>query len=189
MTVVTSSGSGRDDKGGGDGRTGKAAQMKRARERKRARKQDSNSAALVAAVGGGGIAAQDIDAAGFGLAQLHQLRGRIGRSERGGRCYLVTDRAEETERLGVLVRSHDGFEIAAQDLRLRGPGDLVGTRQSGAPAFRLSTSSSFLRLLEAARSAARDVAARDDFEEAEELAPLRVAVDARLEASVAATAG
>jgi ATP-dependent DNA helicase RecG len=129
------------------------------------------------------------DAHRFGLAQLHQLRGRIGRSELGGRCFLLSDRGEETARLAVLVGSHDGFEIAAEDLRLRGPGDLVGARQSGAPAFRLSTSPRFLSLLEEARSAARDVAARSDFDEAEALAPLRRAVVERLHDSVATTVG
>jgi len=129
------------------------------------------------------------DAHRFGLAQLHQLRGRIGRSELGGRCFLVTDRGEETGRLQVLVDSHDGFEIAGEDLRLRGPGDLVGARQSGAPAFRLSTSPHFLRLLEAARTAAKEVASRADFAQAEELLPLRLAVAARLEDSGAARAG
>ncbi|MEE2827918.1 MAG: ATP-dependent DNA helicase RecG [Myxococcota bacterium] len=129
------------------------------------------------------------DAHRFGLAQLHQLRGRIGRSALGGLCFLVTNLAEETERLSVLARSHDGFEIAGEDLRLRGPGDLVGSRQSGAPAFRLSTSRSFLQLLEAARDAARGVAARDDFDQAPELAALRAAVEVRLEESVAAEAG
>jgi ATP-dependent DNA helicase RecG len=129
------------------------------------------------------------DAHRFGLAQLHQLRGRIGRSERGGRCFLVTDRGEETARLQVLVDSHDGFEIASEDLRLRGPGDLVGVRQSGAPAFRLSTSPRFLALLEAARTAAKEVASRADFDQAEELHPLRLAVVDRLDDSVATTAG
>jgi len=129
------------------------------------------------------------DAHRFGLAQLHQLRGRIGRSERGGCCFLVTDRGPETDRLEVLTRSHDGFEIAGEDLRLRGPGDLVGTRQSGAPAFRLSASPRFLKLLEAARAAAKRVGTRPDFDQAEDLEALRLAVVERLDQSVAVTAG
>ena len=129
------------------------------------------------------------DAHRFGLAQLHQLRGRIGRSDLGGQCFLVTDRGPETERLEVLVRTHDGFEIAGEDLLLRGPGDLVGSRQSGAPAFRLSTSPHFLQLLEQARQAARLIASRDDYEVAAELTLLRAAALERLPQSVAATAG
>jgi ATP-dependent DNA helicase RecG len=130
-----------------------------------------------------------LDADRFGLAQLHQLRGRVGRSTRGGRCVLVSDRGDETGRLQVLASTDDGFEIAAEDLRLRGPGDLVGARQSGAPAFRLSTTPRFAGLLEEARLAAREVASRTDYEEAAELAPLRVAVAVRLPDSAAVQAG
>ena len=72
---------------------------------------------------------------------------------------------------------------------MRGPGDLVGTRQAGSPAFRLSTSPRFLELLEAARDAAQRVAARPDYETAEELAALRLAASVRLDASAAAEAG
>jgi len=128
------------------------------------------------------------DADRFGLSQLHQLRGRVGRSERGGHCILLTGRPQ-TERLAILEGSNDGFQIAEQDLRLRGPGDLVGTRQAGSPAFRLSTSPRFLELLEAARDAAQRVAARPDYETAEELAALRLAASVRLDASAAAEAG
>jgi ATP-dependent DNA helicase RecG len=130
-----------------------------------------------------------LDADRFGLAQLHQLRGRVGRSLRGGRCILLAERPQEVPRLAILEGSNDGFAIAAEDLRLRGPGDLVGAQQSGAPAFRLFTTPRFVELLETAREAARRVAARDDYEEAEELAPLRRAAEARLELSAAAEAG
>lgn len=128
------------------------------------------------------------DADRFGLSQLHQLRGRVGRSQRGGRCVLVTGRPQ-TERLAILETCDDGFRIAEEDLRLRGPGDLVGTRQAGSPAFRLSTSPRFLELLQAARSAAQDVAARPDYESAEDLGALRLAVAVRLDASGAVEAG
>jgi len=128
------------------------------------------------------------DADRFGLSQLHQLRGRVGRSERGGCCILLTSKPE-TERLAILERSEDGFAIAEEDLRLRGPGDLVGTRQAGSPAFRLSTSPRFLQLLEAARGAAREVAVRSDYESADELAALRLAVAVRLDAGTASEAG
>ncbi len=130
-----------------------------------------------------------LDADRFGLAQLHQLRGRIGRSERGGRCLLLTDRPAEHERLAVLCSTDDGFEIADHDLAIRGPGDLVGARQSGAPAFRLSTTPRFGELLEAARVEAKAVAARPDYETAAELEPLRAAVAVRLAQGPAARAG
>ena len=75
----------------------------------------------------------------FGLAQLHQLRGRIGRGAHKSWCALITgdDSAEAMEKLRVLEGSGDGFEIAEADLRLRGPGDLLGTAQSGLPPLRL----------------------------------------------------
>jgi len=130
-----------------------------------------------------------MDADRFGLAQLHQLRGRVGRSTRGGRCVLLADRPDEIERLAILVGSEDGFEIAAEDLRLRGPGDLVGARQSGAPAFSLFTTPRFAELLEVARASARTLVARDDYEDADEFAPLRRAAAERLELGAAAEAG
>ena len=75
----------------------------------------------------------------FGLAQLHQLRGRVGRGEYQSYCIFISkkENKETMERLDILNKSNDGFEIAAKDLKLRGPGDLFGIRQSGEFAFRL----------------------------------------------------
>ena len=75
----------------------------------------------------------------FGLAQLHQLRGRVGRGQKQSFCIFMTGdgSGKNNRRLDVLNRSNDGFFIAAQDLKLRGPGDLFGIRQSGALEFSL----------------------------------------------------
>ena len=68
------------------------------------------------------------DAQRYGLAQLHQLRGRVGRGSQESRCFLV---GQENERLRALTQTNDGFAIARKDLELRGPGELLGTRQHG----------------------------------------------------------
>ena len=76
----------------------------------------------------------------FGLAQLHQLRGRVGRGEHQSYCFLVAESSsdEAMKRMEALARTNDGFEIAEADLRLRGPGDFFGTRQSGLPTLRMA---------------------------------------------------
>lgn len=75
------------------------------------------------------------DADRFGLSQLHQLRGRIQRGNKQGQCWLLTDNKNQDviDRLNVLVKTNNGFKISYEDLRLRGPGDILGTRQSGVP--------------------------------------------------------
>jgi ATP-dependent DNA helicase RecG len=81
------------------------------------------------------------DAERFGLAQLHQLRGRVGRGQHRSFCILVSDASDELSRrrLDVVRRSSDGFEIAEEDLRLRGAGNILGTRQSGLPPLRVAS--------------------------------------------------
>jgi len=94
----------------------------------------------------------------FGLAQLHQLRGRVGRGEKGGRCVLVArGSGEKSEaRLRAMVDTRDGFRIADADLEIRGPGDFLGTRQSGhLPELRIADLLRDTRLVAVARSAAR----------------------------------
>ena len=99
----------------------------------------------------------------FGLAQLHQLRGRIGRGAHESFCILIaaakTDEARE--RLGVLEETSDGFRIAEADLQLRGPGDLVGQAQSGLPDFRFGNLAEDLRLVERARDLAAEILRRE----------------------------
>lgn len=76
----------------------------------------------------------------FGLSQLHQLRGRVGRGKEQSYCLLLAETPSEDaqKRLSVLAKTNDGFEIAEADLRLRGPGDFFGTRQSGLPTLRMA---------------------------------------------------
>ncbi len=92
----------------------------------------------------------------FGLAQIHQLRGRVGRGAAQSYCILLTDRLSENgrERIRTLVDSTDGFHIAEMDLRLRGPGEFLGTKQSGLPAFRIGNILRDIELLELARNEA-----------------------------------
>ncbi|TFH25650.1 MAG: hypothetical protein E4H03_00010 [Myxococcales bacterium] len=100
----------------------------------------------------------------FGLAQLHQLRGRVGRGAGDAYCCLVTDRKrspDSMERLRVMERTGDGFEIAEADLRLRGPGEYLGTRQAGVPAFRAANLVRDGELLELARREAERWIERD----------------------------
>jgi ATP-dependent DNA helicase RecG len=99
----------------------------------------------------------------FGLAQLHQLRGRVGRAGQKSACLLVHDATsdEARARVAILCETHDGFRIAEEDLRLRGPGELFGRRQSGLPGFRYADLRRDLPLLETARRLAREVTERD----------------------------
>ncbi|HZP09582.1 ATP-dependent DNA helicase RecG [Methyloceanibacter sp.] len=100
----------------------------------------------------------------FGLAQLHQLRGRVGRGAKESSCILLYRQPlSETarERLSVMRRTEDGFVIAEEDLRLRGGGEVLGTKQSGLPAFRIASLPEHELLLQAARDEARLILARD----------------------------
>ena len=95
------------------------------------------------------------DADRFGLSQLHQLRGRVGRGGAKSYCILTShNRNPETlQRLKALCKTTDGFQIAEEDLRLRGPGDFFGSRQSGLPAFRVADLSFDLKELKQAQEA------------------------------------
>ena len=113
----------------------------------------------------------------FGLSQLHQLRGRIGRSDKPSTCCLIPGSAELTEegtrRLRAMVKSDDGFELAEVDLQIRGPGEFFGTRQSGMPEFRLADIVRDAGILSRARDEAFALIADDPALEALEHLPLR----------------
>jgi len=106
-----------------------------------------------------------MDSERFGLSQLHQLRGRVGRGEHQSHCILVADPKSETgrERMKVMTDTDDGFEVSRRDLEIRGPGDFFGTKQSGLPEFRLADMVADYELLELARDDAAELTGRDDF--------------------------
>ena len=103
----------------------------------------------------------------FGLSQLHQLRGRVGRGPAQSYCVLVTEKMNDTarERIRTLVESTDGFYISEMDLKLRGPGEFFGTRQSGLPSLRVANILRDGEILEVARREALDFIARPPSEE------------------------
>jgi ATP-dependent DNA helicase RecG len=96
------------------------------------------------------------DADRFGLAQLHQLRGRVGRSDHQSYCVLIANPKSDDgqRRMDIMTRTNNGFLIAEEDLRIRGPGEIYGTRQSGMPSFRVADLVKDMRLLEVARQEA-----------------------------------
>ncbi|TYP00321.1 ATP-dependent DNA helicase RecG [Geothermobacter ehrlichii] len=102
----------------------------------------------------------------FGLAQLHQLRGRVGRGGKESVCVLIRSQKcseDGLKRLQVMCETGDGFRIAEADLEIRGPGDFLGTRQSGVPDFRIANILRDGQVLEQARQDAMELVARDDF--------------------------
>jgi ATP-dependent DNA helicase RecG len=98
----------------------------------------------------------------FGLAQLHQLRGRVGRGAAQSYCILVTEKMNDAsrERIRTLVESTDGFYISEMDLKLRGPGEFFGTKQSGLPTLRVANILRDTEILELARREAVDFVER-----------------------------
>jgi ATP-dependent DNA helicase RecG len=107
----------------------------------------------------------------FGLAQLHQLRGRVGRGAARSYCILMTGgkiSPQAEERLAAMVRTQDGFELAELDLQLRGPGEFFGTRQAGLPDFRVANLVRDRALLELAKEESSRFVERADAEASEE---------------------
>ena len=103
------------------------------------------------------------DADRFGLSQLHQLRGRVGRGPGASKCILLADPKGDDgkARLNVMVKTQNGFEIAEHDLQLRGPGEFYGTRQSGMPDFRLADLINDIEVIAVAREAAQAIVEAD----------------------------
>lgn len=100
----------------------------------------------------------------FGLSQLHQLRGRVGRGSDKSYCILLTGNKlsnEGRQRMSIMVQTTDGFKIAAEDLKMRGPGDLYGTRQSGALALKVGDVVYDGAIIESSREAAQQLLAKD----------------------------
>ena len=95
----------------------------------------------------------------FGLSTLHQLRGRVGRKDRQGYCFLLSDSQNEAsiERVRFLENSNDGFEISEFDLKLRGPGEVLGEKQSGVPTFTIANLFEDYQILETARQDAQKI--------------------------------
>ena len=116
----------------------------------------------------------------FGLSQLHQLRGRVGRGQAQSYCVLVssTKNEETKKRLQALCKTTDGFKIAEQDLALRGPGDFFGSRQHGLPLLKVASLQMDLETLRDAQQAAAAVIQTADSLNAPELAPLKARVEA-----------
>ena len=124
----------------------------------------------------------------FGLSQLHQLRGRVGRGSAKSYCILMSDNQnEETrQRLKVMTHTNDGFKISEEDLRLRGPGDFFGARQHGLPAMKIADLSCDMRLLDEAQKAAKALLNEDPALEKAEHAPLRRRIDELFEVNAEA---
>ena len=115
------------------------------------------------------------DAERFGLAQLHQLRGRVGRSDFQSYCVLIADpKSEEGKvRMHSMTETNDGFQLAEKDLELRGPGDFFGKKQSGLPEFKMADLVHDYRALETARQDAIQLINSTDFWQDDEYSPLR----------------
>lgn len=114
----------------------------------------------------------------FGLSQLHQLRGRVGRGKYKSTCILISDAKGETaqRRLKTMCKTTDGFKIADEDLKLRGPGDFFGARQHGLPEMKIADLSGDMELLRQAQQAAKDTLEKDPALRLNENAPLKSAV-------------
>ncbi|EGL82595.1 ATP-dependent DNA helicase RecG [Caldalkalibacillus thermarum TA2.A1] len=122
------------------------------------------------------------DAERFGLSQLHQLRGRVGRGNHQSYCILIADPKTEAgiQRMHIMRSTHDGFEVAKKDLALRGPGDFFGTKQSGLPDFKVADMIRDYRALEVARKDAQALIQNPSFWTDEQFGLLRTYLEEQL---------
>jgi ATP-dependent DNA helicase RecG len=99
----------------------------------------------------------------FGLATLHQLRGRVGRGRKKSYCFLISDSKSQTakQRLAIMTKTTDGFKIASADLEMRGPGNFVGTNQHGFPEFKAGDIIKDIKLIELAKETASNILSED----------------------------
>ena len=97
----------------------------------------------------------------FGLSQLHQLRGRVGRGDKQAYCFLMSKSDSAKDRLKIMCQTSDGFKIAEEDLRLRGPGDFLGDRQHGSPEFAVADLATDMTILSCAKQEAEEIIAKD----------------------------
>ena len=114
----------------------------------------------------------------FGLSQLHQLRGRVGRGKEKSTCILVSDAQNEEAqtRLKVMCQTSDGFKIADEDLKLRGPGDFFGSRQHGLPKMKIANLLTDMKTLKEAQAEAKNILKDDPSLRKKENEVLRKAV-------------
>ena len=119
----------------------------------------------------------------FGLSQLHQLRGRVGRGEHQSYCVMIYKSAGETskERMKIMCETNDGFKISEKDLELRGPGEFLGTRQHGLPAMKVGNLMSDMQILRDAHDAAFEILASDPTLSDTENAELKKQIDKNME--------
>ena len=115
----------------------------------------------------------------FGLSQLHQLRGRVGRGRHPSSCILISDaeNGQAKQRLQTMCETTDGFQIADADLKMRGPGDFFGARQHGLPALKIANMVTDMEALKQAQEAARGILQADPGLAKAENAGLRQAVE------------
>ncbi len=113
----------------------------------------------------------------FGLSQLHQLRGRVGRGEHKSYCILFCEQGSENPRIGIMCKTNDGFRISEEDLKIRGPGDFFGSRQHGLPEMKIADLSADMNILTEAQNAAVELLRRDETLSSPENAALRKRVE------------